>query len=153
VHGRLNLWQIQHEESERFTLRLKAVSFLLIVVMIVGCGNSDVLHNIDFEKTMHSMVENQNNREIKVKPLTDFKWDKAYLFEPYTPQEHIEKQMGVEFADPSNIRSRDDIYLIVFLNEGNVVQYAEITRQKTDFSIGEKEYLSPSEDVLLIERY
>ncbi|TYS86421.1 hypothetical protein FZC88_18365 [Rossellomorea aquimaris] len=120
--------------------------------MMVGCSQSDGLHNKDFEKAIYSMVKDQDNKVIKVTPLTDFKWDKAYLFQPYTPQEHIEKQMGVEFEDPSNIRSRDDIYLIVFLNEGNVVQYAEITRQKTDFSIGEKEYLSPSEDVLKIER-
>ncbi|MGE6755451.1 hypothetical protein ACQKFO_18710 [Rossellomorea sp. NPDC071047] len=133
-------------------MRILTVSFLLIVVMIVGCGKSDVLHNIDFEKTMYSIVKDQHTKEINIKPLTDFKWDKAYLFEPYTPQEHIEKRMGAEFEDPSNIRSRDDIYLIVFLNDGNVVQYAEISRQKTDFSIGEKEHLSPSEDVLKIER-
>ncbi|MGF3104021.1 hypothetical protein [Rossellomorea sp. DUT-2] len=98
------------------------------------------------------MVKDQDNKVIKVKSLADFKWDKAYLFEPYTPEEHIEKQLGVEFEDPSNIRSRDDIYLMVFLNEDKVVQYAELNRQRTSFSIGEKDYLSPSEDVLKIER-
>jgi len=98
------------------------------------------------------MVKDQENEVIKVKSLADFKWDKAYLFEPYTPEEHIEKQLGVEFEDPSNISSRDDIYLMVFLKEGKVVQYAELNRQRTSFSIGEKDYLSPSEDVLKIER-
>ncbi|WP_258549638.1 hypothetical protein [Rossellomorea aquimaris] len=98
------------------------------------------------------MVKDQDNKVIKVRSLADFKWGKAYLFEPYTPEEYIEKQLGVEFEDPSNIRSRDDIYLMVFLNEDKVVQYAELKRQRTSFSIGEKDYLSPSEDVLKIER-
>ncbi|WP_257141001.1 hypothetical protein [Bacillus sp. AFS015802] len=99
------------------------------------------------------MVKDRNNREIEVNSIADFKWDKAYLFEPYSPEEHIEKQLGVEYEDRSNISSRDDIYLLVFLNEGKAVQYAEINRQKGDFTLGDKEYLSPSEDVLKVERH
>ena len=80
-----------------------------------GLSNSEGLHNKGFEKSIYSMVKDQNNKYIKVKSIADFKWDKAYLFEPYTPQELIEKQLGVEYDDPSNISSRDDIYLIIFL--------------------------------------
>lgn len=135
-----------------FALRIIFVSLLFIVAVIVGCGSRDVLHNQDFEKSFDSKVEDQNNRNIELRSLTDFKWDKAYLFEPYTPQGHIEEQLGGEFEDPSNIRSRDDIYLIVFLNEDKVIQYAELNRQNADFTIGEKEYLSPSDDVMKIVR-
>lgn len=133
---------------------MKTLSFslFLVLVMVVGCNNNGVKHNKDFEKSIYSMVKDDNNREIEVDSIADFKWDKAYLFEPYSPEEHIEKQLGVKYDDPSNISSRDDIYLIVFLHEGKVVQYAEINRQKGYFSTRGKEYLSPSEDVLMIER-
>jgi hypothetical protein len=133
---------------------LKTLSFslFLVLVMVVGCNNNGVKHNKDFEKSIYSMVKDDNNREIEVDSIADFKWDKAYLFEPYSPEEHIEKQLGVEYDDPSNISSRDDIYLLVFLHEGKVVQYAEINRQRGYFSTGGKEYLSPSEDGLKIER-
>jgi hypothetical protein len=140
-------------ESEMFPLRYITFSLFLIFVLSAGCSKSGVEHNKDFEETLYSIVKDPNSREIKVNSLVDFKWDKAYLFEPYSPQESIEKQLGTEFEDPSNIRSRDDIYLIVFLHEGKVVQYAEINRQEAYFSIGEKEYLSPSEDVVKIERH
>ncbi|PFA69128.1 hypothetical protein CN378_04410 [Bacillus sp. AFS015802] len=136
-----------------FAVRSLPFSLFLVVVMVVGCNNNDVKHNKDFEKSVYSMVKDRNNREIEVNSIADFKWDKAYLFEPYSPEEHIEKQLGVEYEDRSNISSRDDIYLLVFLNEGKAVQYAEINRQKGDFTLGDKEYLSPSEDVLKVERH
>jgi hypothetical protein len=105
------------------------------------------------EESISSIVENDNNSEITVKPLTNFKWDKAFLFEPYSPQENIEEQLGVDFEDPSNISSRDDIYLLVFLDDKKVVQYAEIKRQKSGFSIVGKDSLTPSDDLIKIERF
>lgn len=134
-------------------MRSLPLSLFLVFVLIVGCSYIDIEHNKGLEKSIYSMVKDRNNREIEVNSITEFKWDKAYLFEPYSPEEHIEKQLGVEYEDPSNISSRDDIYLLVFLHEGKVVQYAEIYRQKADFTLGDKEYLSPSEDVLNVERH
>lgn len=85
--------------------------------------------------------------------MAKFKWDKAFLFAPYTPQESIDEQIGVDFKDQSNIDSRDDIYLLVFLYGDKVVQYAVINRQQSDFSIGVKEYLTPSNASIKIERH
>lgn len=42
----------------------------------------------------------------------------AFHFTPYTTQEGINEQLAVDFIDQSNIDSRDDIYLLVFLNGG-----------------------------------
>jgi hypothetical protein len=134
-------------------LRSLPFSLFLVFVMVVGCNNNGVKHNKDFEKSIYSMVKDRTNKEIEVNSIVDFKWDKAYLFEPYSTEEQFEKQLGVEYEDPSHISSRDDIYLLVFLHEGKVVQYAEIDRQRGDFSTGGKEYLSSSEDVLKVVRH
>jgi hypothetical protein len=37
--------------------------------------------------------------------------------------------------------------------DDKVVQYVEMERQGADFTLGEKEYLTPSDDVIIIERY
>ncbi len=42
---------------------------------------------------------------------------------------------------------------IVFLYEDKVVQYVEIKRHGSDFSTGEKNYLTPSDDLIHIERH
>lgn len=127
--------------------------FIISLLFLVGCNQSSVQHNTELEEYIYSIVKDKNNREVSIKSLANFNWDKAILFEPYTTQEGINEQLGVDFKDPSNIVIRDDIYLLVFLNDNKVVQYAEINRQKSDFSIEEKEYLTPSNDLINIERY
>ena len=127
--------------------------FIFSLLFLVGCNQSSVQHNKELEESIYSIVEDQNNSEVSIKSLANFNWDKAILFAPYTTQEGINEELGVDFKDPSNIDMRDDIYLLVFLSDSKVVSYAEINRQQSDFSIGEKEYITPSNDLISIERY
>ena len=113
---------------------------LFSLLLLMGCNDSSVKQNTELEEKLHSSIMMVS--------------DNAYLFQPYTTQADIEKQLGVNFKDQSNIGLRDDIYLLVFLNQGKAVQYAEIERLKTTFSLGDKEYLEPSNenDIIYIER-
>ncbi|QWC23697.1 hypothetical protein KJK41_04905 [Bacillus haikouensis] len=130
----------------------KIMIAFLFIVLVAGCNQKSIKHDKDLEESIYTIVGDENKSVLTVEPLTDFKWDQAYLFEPYTPEEQMEKELGVEFEDPSNLRSRDDIYLLVFLHGGEVVQYAEIDRQGADFSIGGVEFLTPEQDVIEISR-
>lgn len=128
---------------------------LLTLLMITGCNNSDMIRNTEIEKRLHSsiiMVSDNSTSKTYLNTFDDFEWDKAFLVQPYTTQAGIEEQTGVKFTDPSNIGSRDDIYLLVFVKDDKAVQYAEIERLHTTFSLGDKEYLGPSDDVIYIER-
>ena len=131
---------------------MKQVTFyILLILFLAWCSN--VSHNTGLEKSIFSIVEDKNNSEIRINSLTTFDWEKAFIFTPYSTQEGIEEQLGVNFNDPSDIDWRDDIYLLVFLNDDKVVQYIEIDRQGADFTIGEKKHLTPSDDLITIERY
>lgn len=121
--------------------------------LLVGCSIMGVERNKDLENSISSIVEDKNNSVLDIKTLTTFDWDKAFLFTPYSSQEWIEEEIGTNFEDPSNLSMRDDIYLLVFLQGDKVVQYVEMDRQGADFSIEEKGYLTPSEDVINIKRY
>jgi len=128
---------------------------LLFLLLITGCNASDIKRNTEIEKRLHSsimMVSDNSTSKTSLNTFDDFEWDKAFLIQPYTTQTDLEKQVGVKFTDPSNIGSRDDIYLLVFIHEGKAVQYAEIQRLHTTFSLGDKEYLEPANDVIYIER-
>jgi uncharacterized protein YxeA len=132
---------------------LKQVTiYILLFLLLVGCSLSNVQHNTDLEESIYSIVEDKNNTEISINSLATFDWEKAFLITPYSTQEGIEEQLGVNFKDQSDIDWRDDIYLMVFLNDDKVVQYVEIERQGADFKIGDKKYLSPSDDLIIIER-
>ena len=134
---------------------IKQIAVLLIFLLITGCNVSNIKRNTEIEKRLHSsiiMVSDNSTSKTYLNTFDDFEWDKAFLVQPYATQTDIEKQVGVKFTDPSNIGSRDDIYLLVFVNEGKAVQYAEIDRLHNTFSLGDKEYLEPSNDVIYIER-
>ncbi|WP_273127817.1 hypothetical protein [Bacillus weihaiensis] len=133
----------------------KLIFFVFLLLLLLTGYNilNKVSHNVELGKSIYSIVEDVNNTEISIKTLTDFDWDKGFLFTPYSTQKGIDEQLGVHFKDPSNIDWRDDIYLLVFMEDDKVVQYVEIDRQGADFKLGEKEYLTPSDDVIIIERY
>lgn len=122
----------------------------------MGCNGNEITRNTELEsdiKSLISLVSDNSDSEINIKDFINFDWDKAFLIEPYTSEEEIEKQIGVYFKDNSNIGSSDDIYLLIFLKDNNVVQYAELSRQQCDFSIKEEEYLTPSTDLLYVIRH
>ncbi len=126
---------------------------MLLLLLLVGCSTDHkVSRNSDLESSFSSIVKDEKHDEIHIKSLTDFDWDKAYLFTPYFPEESIKEQLGTDFKGVSDISWREDIYLLVFLNEDNIVQYAEIERFGSNFAIGEKEYLTPTDDAISIER-
>ncbi|PMC33876.1 hypothetical protein CJ195_26005 [Bacillus sp. UMB0899] len=135
---------------------MRKLIFFVLLLLLLLTGYSilnKVPHNVELGKSINSIVENVNNTEISIKTLADFDWDKGFLFTPYSTQKGIDEKLGVHFKDPSNIDWRDDIYLLVFMEDDKVVQYVEIDRQGADFKLGEKEYLTPSDDVIIIERY
>lgn len=129
--------------------RIRITILIFLLLLLVGCNQ----RNTDLEGSINSIVEDESKSEINIQSLTDIDWDKAFLFTPYSTAEEVEEQLETKFNDKSNIDYRDDIYLLVFLYEDEVVQYVEMKRQGSDFSIGEKDYLTLSDDVIHIERH
>jgi uncharacterized protein YxeA len=137
--------------KERFVIKKFIAILMVLLLLLAGCSN--VQHNTDLGNSILSLVENNNNNDISLTQMTSFDWEKAFLFSPYSTQGEIEKQLGVNFNDPSNINMRDDIYLLVFINDDKVVQYVEVERQGADFTIEGNEYLTPAEDRIKIDRH
>lgn len=132
---------------------MKKITVIIFCLLIsVGCSQSNVQQHTKLEKSIYSIVEDNNISEINISSLTNFDWDKAFLFAPYTTQESLKEQLGVDYKDPSNIDIRDDIYLLIFLNGKKVIHYAEVNRQQSNFTTGGKEYLTPSNDSIIIGR-
>lgn len=128
---------------------------LFSLLLLIGCSESSIKRNKELEETIKSaiiMVSDDSDSELSIAAFVDFDWDKALLITPYTSQEEAEKQVGVKLKELSNISLRDDIYLLIFLNNGEAVQYAEINRLETSFSLADRAYLTPADDLIYIER-
>ncbi|WNB91011.1 hypothetical protein [Bacillus sp. NEB1478] len=126
--------------------RLLLLLFSLTLLMSCSVG---VRHNQNLEQSILSAQK--KDTKVDLNELTDFKWDKAFLFPPYTDQATINETLGFTFNDPSEIKNRDDIYLLIFVNEEKVVQYAKVSRKYGEL-IPEEEIITPSKAVLKVAR-
>lgn len=125
------------------------------LTILTACNGTQ--HNTQLEKKLSSLAEHNNS--IDINSYTQFKWGRAFLFEPYTTQENINKELGFKFKDPSDIIGRDDIYLLVFVKDKQVIQYAELpsfkSKQSIDYSISNaygRMYLTPDSAIIYVTR-
>lgn len=70
-----------------------------------------------------------------MKSVTDYEWDRLFVFEPYTLRATIHETVGTNFLKANEISSTiDEAYcLLVFMNNGDVVEYFTYHRRKGDF--------------------
>ena len=75
------------------------------------------------------------NPIVAVSAVTDFAWDKLFIFGPYTPVEKIHAQLGLKWseAEKTHIDSSDTFYLLVFVKGSNVVRHVKLPRTVGDF--------------------
>ncbi|MFT8322719.1 MAG: hypothetical protein ABF649_17750 [Bacillus sp. (in: firmicutes)] len=132
---------------------MKKLIILFISLMILAsCSQSSGKNNNELGKSIMSAMDKNDAKEMDLTDVTDFSWDKAYIFNPYTSQKSINEQLGVKFKDPSGIDSRDDIYLIVFLKQNKVIHYAEIERKYGDLSSDKENGITPSDATVKITK-
>lgn len=122
---------------------------LSLLLLLTGCNK----YNTDLEDSIDSVVKNESENKIIINPLTNFEWDKGFLFQPYSTEKSINEELKIRFKHKSNIDQRDDIYLLVFLNDDKAIQYVEIKRNGADFTISNQKYITPDDDIIEIQRH
>ncbi|WP_430786657.1 hypothetical protein VBD025_14380 [Virgibacillus flavescens] len=127
---------------------MKFFGLILCLFFLTSCTQSTVQQNNKLASAIETVLEDNEEKAIDLTNFADFKWDKAYIFHPYTTQSIIDRQLNVDFKDPSNMSSRDDIYLLVFLQDEKVVQYAEISREHGELTMNSKDGITPSEPII-----
>ncbi|WCJ60942.1 hypothetical protein NXS98_07435 [Fontisphaera persica] len=75
------------------------------------------------------------NSTVAISAVTDFAWDKLFIFGPYTPVDRIHAQLGFKWAEAekTHIDSSDTFYLLVFVKSSNVVRHVKLPRTVGDF--------------------
>jgi hypothetical protein len=72
---------------------------------------------------------------LRISKVTDFEWEKLYVFAPYTPISQVHSRLGFKWkaADETKIESSDTFFLLVFVRDNNVVRHFNIPRTVGDF--------------------
>ncbi|UKJ43871.1 hypothetical protein [Lysinibacillus sp. ACHW1.5] len=94
---------------------------------------------------------NSGTTVVSLNKLTDFDWEKAQIFGPYTTKDVIEETMDIQFKGSiSGLDVREDICLLVFVKEGHAIKTAVLYRDMGDYST-KNGMLTPDNDLLSIK--
>lgn len=103
---------------------------LLLLVNLCSCQpQPDRLIN----QKIDSRIQ-QGQTEIRIADITDFTWDKMYIFAPYTTQAQVDRALGFEWQEYQSLgidsTDADDLLVFVAGDMGNfrVVKFAKCPR-------------------------
>ncbi len=101
--------------------------------------------------------ESDKNAIVSLKDVTDFEWDRIYVFPPYTSVKEIHTALGYDWDEAENtgIHMFDSFNLLVFTRAGKVVGYVKYPHTLGDFG-GIYEHrkqkgFAPDEAVFMVE--
>jgi hypothetical protein len=123
--------QFQNLSCVRLPLIILCLAF---VSGVLGCNGSGNRIANDFSASAHTSLSNQVNT-VSFSSVTTFKWDKVFIFGPYTPAKTIDAALGYNWSSRAKARLErsDTEHLVVFTKNGTVVRYCEFNRKFGDF--------------------
>jgi len=107
-------------------------SFIICIAFFLCCNK--INSSVSF--AIAKKVSVGEDTTITIANLTNFKWDKLYIFSPYANRESIENTIGIKFLKENDIQeyvSEGDTFL-VFTKDDKVIHYFNHPRGKGDFS-------------------
>lgn len=109
---------------------------LLLCLGLLACADS---HDGDaaFTKALATryLALGAAQDTLPLAQLTSFAWDEVFLFGPYTPIPELARITGVAIdqATSSRIEERDDIHILVFMQQKKLVKVIPVARTLVDF--------------------
>ncbi|KZE69051.1 hypothetical protein AWM68_01940 [Fictibacillus phosphorivorans] len=129
---------------------MKNKILIVFSVLLLSSCSFGAMHNKNLEQSIHSVMKDEG--KLNLNKIAEFEWDEAHLFPPYTSQSEINKQLGFTFKDPSGMKSRDDIFLLLFLDNHKVVQYVEVSREYGELIPKNHQPVTPSSSSFKVKR-
>ena len=128
---------METNKGQNMKARIKNNTIFFFWILLASCSsNIQIENDTDLINKIFFAVKEHNTQDISFKKLTNFKWDKACIFPPYTPIDSINAALGFNWklSDKTNIQHDDVSCLIVFAEGRTVVKYLLYPRNKVDFS-------------------
>jgi hypothetical protein len=104
----------------------------LAVLALIACSGADR----SLERRIAAQGRRAAGTTVSLGSLTEFPWERLYIFPPYTSREVIDRELGFTWkqASRTGIARDDGIALLVFVDAGKVVRYVVQPRSDGDFA-------------------
>ena len=114
-------------------MRIRPVTLGIVLAMLVACR---VTPSVSVAGAIETRLRNGHVSTIRLSEITDFKWEKAFLFGPYTPDIDIQQTLGFEWPEVKKfgLGSSGTFWLLVFTEGNHVVRAEEISITEAVFT-------------------
>ncbi|AXH99746.1 hypothetical protein DV702_08375 [Sporosarcina sp. PTS2304] len=131
----------------------KWVPWIIAVVLFGTAGSLFFINRATEDYILGKNIEElakSGLTEIALSPLTDFDWDQAMVYGPYTTEDQIENSLNIKFKGSTHgIEVLEDRFLLVFAKGNHAVKTTPLSRMVGDYS--EKSIsITPENDVLVV---
>lgn len=122
---------------------MKRLLLGIVALLLSGCGTSKSDLLLD---QINGLVEaaKRGDQQVQLNQITIIDWDILWVINPYTQLNSLEKEL---FADSriaaTKIDERDDVTVLVFTSNNQIVGVVEFPRAIFDFSRLEVRKLTP----------
>lgn len=127
--------------------------WITVALLLILASSSLFMNRATEDTVLAKKIDDQarsGQTKISLTQLTDFDWDQAMVYGPYTSKDIIESSMDITFKGSTlGIESLDDRFLLVFAKGNYAVKTVKLSRRGVDFSANEG-MLTPDEDVSLV---
>lgn len=126
---------------------MKWTSLNILVGLLLSCGQADKLQS---DKELEDLIkENVLSGQpiLNLDSIAQFAWDSIIILTPYANPEDISQRFKIDLSKigTSNIEHRDDINVLIFVDDGNPVTVVEYPRYPGDFSTNDIEFIKRSD--------
>lgn len=127
-------------------MRFKYINKILIsIILLIGIfflyickkDNSNNIININngiIRNNLTALLDFNESKKIRFNELTQFEWEKVYIFDPYISKEKIFESIGFKWSGIKEQTTESGMQ-IVFVNNNNVVCYCCGTGEKNGYFI------------------
>ncbi|OLS38919.1 hypothetical protein BTR22_04545 [Alkalihalophilus pseudofirmus] len=133
------------------------IMFLFLLLFLLAQGMSHTFEESngsesnELQTEVYSILQDEKIEEFSLSSVTDFSWDQAHLFPPYTLNEDIAMDIGTDFGTEVTV-SIGETYLLVFLEEDKVIQSVPVVHRSEMRLSTRNAPLTPTNDVIMIKR-
>lgn len=126
---------------------MKRTNLIMLIGLLLSCGQAD---NLGSDKVLEDLIK---EKVLSGQPILDldsiarFDWDSIIILTPYANPEDVSQRFKIDLSKigRTNIQHRDDINVLIFVNDGQPVTVIEYPRYPGDFSTNDIEFIKRSE--------
>ena len=106
-----------------------AIAIAVLLVAVGGCSGRD----FRLERKIATEVEDNAGAAIRLEEITDYRWDRFFVFGAYSTPEMVEEELGFAWAEAPPATTSEIFMLLVFVENKSVVGYVIQDCKKADF--------------------